>query len=650
MFYVKCNIEYLTKLVIEYNKIQTENPYCPSLASLYRKLLRELRLAVYMIPYKYSMLQEEDLSDFLLFMEPKFRAVIRGYKSAVWNFEQYLYKVLVMKIRTFKKQRVVSQQNEASVTLGHVYYENVMNELENFDRLLANREFEYKAGNKDDEGEVLVRHRALREASDSGRCISMPDVSMRGSKNTARLAVSVGKQAESLTVKGSKNTAGQAVSVGKQAESLTVKGSKNTAGQAVSAGKQASKSAVTSGARTITGFWMSDIPRVSTDLGMKSNMKMIAEFGKKLTMRQGSRMDAVSGPLTPPGFGIYAETWKMPSPEAKTGAESTIKRKRGRPPKAKSEGSHRIELEPVFGFSSDAFFSRNTAECEDVLTGSLSDIRVADTGVDGALKRWIRWQNNEHFSTTALVNYICRQQETSLKRMYIYFMSFSTLISESEAERICGLLRYDYRQTAELMEEIKRRCTDFIRKNNEAVEKRNLCYVKSLCLENKIASIQYYNDDFSQKREANKLEKYRKMLEARNAALRVRCFTAPRAVLSDVLNVSLSTVQMACHFSRNILKYCKIREAMCGFEADEEVDSWLEGSGRLYKIESFDEMNLQSGPKYLGLSKSLYRKIATGEWLHEKAGAGDGNARASGGKKTLFRPVEAFCLSERHGF
>lgn len=130
-FSTKCNYS-LTDKVIEYQNH-------PELSALHNTIINEIMIIIYNLPSETHLIQEEDASEFLLFMEPKLDRIIANYKSGVSDFKTYLCAILQKKIKSFYKTKNVQLQREMVINTCYSGYEYEINEEANITSYVAER-------------------------------------------------------------------------------------------------------------------------------------------------------------------------------------------------------------------------------------------------------------------------------------------------------------------------------------------------------------------------------------------------------------------------------------------------------------------------------------------------------------------------------
>lgn len=184
--------------------------------------------------------------------------------------------------------------------------------------------------------------------------------------------------------------------------------------------------------------------------------------------------------------------------------------------------------------------------------------------------------------------YICKHHATTKKRFFVYIMTYATIITDDQFAEICRIFGYDLSETLYFAEEIREKGGKIVKESDKEKEQRNLCYLRSLFLENKIQSLKYEEDNTRCQAEIDKLKRYRKMLEQKNKNLKIRNFGVPRSIVSEVLKCTVYTVQMSCYFIRNILKYCNEKETeMLEEEKTKRTQSVLYNASFSYSAQDY---------------------------------------------------------------
>lgn len=167
----------LTRQVHLYNSMRIEGAPAQRLDALFSKIEPSLETLTYFLPQLYLGMDQEDASDFLLELMPKFRKIICKFEQESNDFCAFFFSVLKVKTRAFNFSKAVDFKRE-NLVLNSFDVSSIWSPSEDFEELEVAENHEPSDENSESDGMKRLKY-ALKHSPTARRrfCIYILSIS-----------------------------------------------------------------------------------------------------------------------------------------------------------------------------------------------------------------------------------------------------------------------------------------------------------------------------------------------------------------------------------------------------------------------------------------------------------------------------------------
>lgn len=122
------NFKTISDLISSYRRLPSQSA---DREPLYKMILSQVRECFYFIPQECFGMSEEDCAEYLLQNECRIPGLIESYEDSYNDFEAFIFPIVEVTVKGFKKHKAISQRKENSILLTHSGYELQLKEMEN---------------------------------------------------------------------------------------------------------------------------------------------------------------------------------------------------------------------------------------------------------------------------------------------------------------------------------------------------------------------------------------------------------------------------------------------------------------------------------------------------------------------------------------